>query len=144
MFGGGIQIACLIWNDVKTLVCAVVYHGSDQKRRNESRGTEALATNHPILVTPGLSQTRPDTIGITINQANKDCLYKVQIQIPGGLRWTPPNNRHISIRILWCPGMMNWLRFCYFVRIKSITLCKVWKDKSIAAFLNVRLIIFYT
>ena len=38
--------------------------------------------NHPILVTPGLSQTRPDTIGITINQANKDCLYKVQIPNP--------------------------------------------------------------
>ena len=82
MFGGGIQIACLIWNDVKTLVCAVVYHGSDQKRRNEDQGTRALATNHPILVTPGLSQTRPDTIGITINQANKDCLYKVQIPNP--------------------------------------------------------------
>ena len=138
MFGGGIQIACLIWNDVKTLVCAVVYHGSDQKRRNESRGTQALATNHPILVTPGLSQTRPDTIGITINQANKDCLYKVQI--PRGFR-CPTNNRHIWTRIVWCPCILNWLRFCYFVRIKSITLWKVWEDESYTACLNAKLII---
>ena len=113
MFGGGIQIACLIWNDVKTLVCAVVYHGSDQKRRNESQGTEALATNHPILVTPGLSQTRPDTIGITINQANKDCLYKYQVQIPRGLT-CPPNNRHISKRIVLYPCILHWLRILLF------------------------------
>ena len=129
MFGGGIQIACLIWNDVKTLVCAVVYHGSDQKRRNESRGTRALSTNHPILVTPGLSQTRPDTIGITINQANKDCLYKVQIPNP---KYQEASARHQTTDTY--KKMRNIstlrLRILLFHENKFLTNRKFWKDIS--------------